>query len=361
MNHCPGWFWQSHPHGPKKGPASGFLRGLLVAGAFWGSMVTGRAQQSSAASPPILSSAVKDTTLPPPAAGVAASSTQDYLVSPEDILQIDVFEVPEISRSYRVSGAGFIELPLVSEPITAAGLSPSQLARVIAGKFRVAGLLSNPQVTVTVKETRRHSVVMAGALKRPQIYPIYGPTKLLQALSESGGLADDAGSTATINRGDVGSRAVGSQSVSVDVRRLLETGDESLDLLLYPGDRVTVQPAGIVYVMGAVGRPGGYPLKDPQEEMTVLKVLALAGDVTVSANRNNLRILRKNSQVSGGREEVALNLKKIIARRNPDPRLCSGDILFVPENGKLKAVRQAVGTGLGMGTAITTGLIIYRR
>jgi polysaccharide export outer membrane protein len=147
----------------------------------------------------------------------------------------------------------------------------------------------------------------------------------------------------------------------VDVRKLLEGGDESLDLILYPGDRVTVQQTGIVYVIGAGNRPGGYPLKDPQEEMTVLKALALAGDVTNSARRDKLLIMRKKAQASGGRQEVRIDLRKIIANRSPDQRLYGDDILFVPESGKLKAMRQAIGTGVGMGTAITTGIVIYRR
>ena len=304
-----------------------------------------------------------------------ASNTPDYVVCPGDVLEIYVFEVPEISRSYRVSPDGFITLPLLSEPIAAAGLTPSQLSRVIAKRFRDAGLLANPQVTMSVKETRLHSVVIAGAVKKPQVYPVFGPTRLLPVLSQAEGLADDAGDIAVVNRGEIGMRVAGpasaqatrgqagsvSSSLSVDVRKLLETGDENLDLLLYPGDRVTVQRAGIVYVIGAVARPGGYPLKDVQEEMTVLKVLALAGDLTSSAQRSKVVILRKKEQAVTGREEIAVDLKRIIAGRVPDRRLYDNDILFVPENGKLKAMRQAIGTGIGMGTAITTGLIIYRR
>jgi polysaccharide export outer membrane protein len=300
--------------------------------------------------------------------------TPDYQVTPGDVLDIYFFEVPEISRAYRVSPGGFISLPLLAEPVAAAGLSPSKLSQVIAGKFREANLLSRPQVTVSVKETRLHSIVIAGAVKKPQVYPVFGPTKLLEVLSQAEGLADDAGDIAMINRGEIALRLKGLEAepgglgqeggmaagVPVDVQKLSETGDESLNLVLYPGDRVTVQRAGIIYVIGAVSRPGGYPLKEPQEEMTVLKVLALAGDVTPSAKRDRLVIYRKKEQPPGGRQEVGLDLKKIIAGRSPDQKLFRDDILFVPENGRLKAMRQALGTGIGMGTAITTGVVIYR-
>lgn len=333
----------------------------------------GRAQESAVASTAVVSSTAKAATiLPQP---VLPSNTPDYFISPGDMLDIYVFDVPEISRLYRVSPTGFINLPLVSEPIAAAGISPAQLSQVIGRRFQDARLLNHPQVTVLVKETNLHSVVIGGAVKRPLVYPVFGPTRLLQVLSQAEGLADDAGNIAVISRGEIAKRVAegdmghgGSDpgngavsTLSVDVGKLLETGDESLNLALYPGDRVTVQRAGIVYVIGAVGRPGGFPLKNAQEEMTVLKVLALAGDVTGSARRNKISILRRSDQVAGQRQEVPLNLKKIIAGRLPDQRLYSGDILFVPENGKMKVMRQAVGTGVGVGAAITTGLIIYRR
>lgn len=300
----------------------------------------------------------------------AASKVPDYLVSPEDVLDVFVFEVPEISRSYRVSPSGFINLPLLPQPIAAAGLSPSELASAIAERFRQARLLSDPQVSVSVHETRLHTVVVTGAVKRPMVYPIFGPIKLLDVLSEAGGLADDAGNTAIVGRGPEARRALGLEAAelrdnrlsgSVDVRRLFEAGDESLNLLLYPGDRVTVERAGIIYVLGAVNRPGGYPLKEPQEQMTVLKALALAGDVTGSAKRSRLLVLRRQEQAPGGREELDLDLKKIMAGHSPDTKLQADDILFIPENGRVKAMRQALGAGVSMGTAITTGIVIYRR
>ncbi len=332
----------------------GLACGLMLA-------ASGRAQEAVG----LVGSDGKD---PGGAARAAASTVPDYVVTPEDVLDVYIFEVPEISRTYRVSPSGFINLPLLPQPVAAAGLSPSELASAIAERFRQARLLSDPQVSVSVRETRLHAVVVTGAVKHPMVYPVFGPIKLLDALSEAGGLTDDAGNKATVGRGPEATRFLGLEaadlggdgpSSSVDVRRLLETGEESLNLVLYPGDRVAVERAGIIYVLGAVGRPGGYPLKDPQEKMTVLKALALAGDVTGSAKRSRLVILRRQERAPGGREELELDLKKIMAGRSPDTRLLADDILFVPENGKLKAVRQAVGVGVGMGAAIATGRAIY--
>ncbi len=363
--------WQSDPR--RRLVRAAVVRWLLFAIVLFNLAELGRAQDQNAAFRPASDSAAGESLAIPKS--LVPSEVPEYVISPEDVLEVHVFDVPEISSSYRVSPTGFITLPLVSGPIGAAGLTPAQLSQAVAAKFRDAGLLSNPQVTVSVKETRLHSVVIGGAVKKPQVYPLFGPTRLLDMLSQAEGLADDAGDTAQISRGEIAMRAIRGPSgqagagpegsiaptVTVDLRKLLEAGDERLNLVLYPGDRVTVQRASIIYVMGAVGRPGGYPLKDPQEEMTVLKALALAGDVSSSAKRKKLTILRRKEGFPGGREQVALDLNEILAGRVPDPRLQGNDILFVPESGRTKAIRQVVGTGIGVGAGITTGLIIYRR
>jgi polysaccharide export outer membrane protein len=298
-------------------------------------------------------------------------STQDTVISADDLLDIYVFDVAEISRQYRVSPSGSITLPLLSGPIAAAGLTPDQLSLAISDKLRTAGLVSNPQVTVAVKESRIQSVAVAGAVKRPQIYPIFGRTTLLDVLSQAEGLADDAGNIAIIRRGEVAMRVLGLQSgqdkadsspalfttASVDLKRLLETGEPGLNLDLYPGDRVTVQRAGIIYVVGAVNRSGGFTLKDDREEMTVLKAIALAEDLKSTAVRNKAMIIRKNPQVSGQREEIPVNLKEVLAGHASDRPMQANDILFVPDSSGKKAMRRAAEAAL----QITTGIIIWRR
>ena len=88
---------------------------------------------------------------------------QDYEISPDDLLDVYVFDVPEISREYRVSPNGSIHLPLLSESITAVGLTPPHLSEVISEQLRTSRLVGNPRVTVEVKESRIHSVAITGA------------------------------------------------------------------------------------------------------------------------------------------------------------------------------------------------------
>ena len=140
-----------------------------------------------------ISAAAQDEGAPHTSAGIpgtlSTAAPQAFLITPDDVLDIVVFDVPQISRQYRVSPNGVIALPLLAGPIVAAGRTPFELSEQIAAELRSSGMVSNPKVTVEVKESRLHSVVVTGAVKRPQIYPVFGRTTLLDVLSQAEGLA----------------------------------------------------------------------------------------------------------------------------------------------------------------------------
>ena len=225
-------------------------------------------------------------------------------------------------------------------------------------------------MTVAIKESRVHAIAIAGAVKKPQIYPVFGKTTLLDLLSQAEGLADDAGSLAIVTRGDIATQILNSSEgcgatskpffcdspFSVDLSRLTETGDPLLNVDLYPGDRVTVQRAGIVYVVGAVNRPGGFPMKAGQEKMTVIQALALAEDMKPTAAQNRAMIIRKNPAATDGREEIAVNLTKVLAGHEHDTRLQANDILFVPDSAGKRALRRGAEAAV---TAATWGIIYH--
>ena len=322
------------------------------------------AQTSAAIGHP---SEVVSGSAPPTASSLALP---DYIISPDDVLIISVYDAPDISGEYRVSPSGQIALPLLSAPIVAAGRTPAQLSELISEKYRESEIFGHPRVTVAAKESRVHAVTIAGAVKRPQIYPVFGKTTLLDVLSQAEGLADDAGNLAIVTRGVIAMQAIkppeacGSTSkqascdstFSVDLNRLTETGDPLLNVDLYPGDRVTVQRAGIIYVVGAVNRPGGFPLKTGQEDMTVIQAVALAEDLKPTAARKKAMIIRKSPAAINGREEIAVNLTNVLAGREHDTRLQARDILFVPESTGKRALRRAAEAAI---TAATYG-VIYR-
>jgi polysaccharide biosynthesis/export protein len=279
-----------------------------------------------------------------------AAAVTRYKAAPGDDLDVYVAGVAELTRDYRVGPDGTLSLPLVSKEIPVQNLTLKETAEAIGDELRKEGVVSDPQVFVTVKESASADVVVSGAVRAPGVYPIYGPTPLLRVLSLAQGLADDAGNTGTITRAVPRGEALPGGSppnsagdatadvVKVDVEKLWKTGDPSLNINVYPGDRVSIVHAGIVYVLGAVHRAGGYVLTRSDERLTVLKALALAGDVTRTAKLKKAVVLRKEPGASPSREEIPVNLKKLLSNETPDLPLLASDILFVPESGGKRAL-----------------------
>jgi polysaccharide export outer membrane protein len=281
---------------------------------------------------------------------------EETLIYPNDVLFIQVFDVDQMTRDYLVSATGMLDFPLLAEQIRAMGLTPHELAEIISKKCIEAGVLSHPHISVTVRESRVHAVAIAGAVRTPQMYPVFGRMKLLDVLAQAGGVTDDAGSSVTITRGEVSRRVLATEagdaaeagksvpvppSVSIDLRRLEETGDPSLNVDIYPGDRVTVQRAGVVYVLGAVNRAGGFVMTEARQDMTVLRAIALAESLKSTAKAKKAMIIRPNPAAPGGREEIPINLEAMMRGRDPDRPLQGNDILFVPDSTAAKALHRA--------------------
>ena len=293
---------------------------------------------------------------------VSSTAQQEYFISPDDLLDLYIVDVPELSRTYRVSPTGQVTVPLLSHPLQVAGLTLQQFADLTTHELKTLGLVSDPRVTVNVKESRTHSVAITGAVKKPQIYFVFGRTTLLDVISQAEGLAEDASSVANISRGEIGQRVLemNGQPVApvstVDLDRLLTTGDPTLNIDIYPGDRITVAPAGIVYVVGAVNKPGGFALTASRKRLTVLQALALAEDIKSTAMANKAMIVRRGPQYPEGRLEIPLKLKEVLTGKAPDLPLQVEDILFVPDSpGKKAALR-----GVEAAIQVATGVAIYR-
>jgi polysaccharide export outer membrane protein len=353
----------------------GKMGGLGLAAFFLTSLTSAGAPQQPVepAAQPVVATKQPNTPVAP--SDSSKSSLNEYTVSPEDLLDIIVLDVPEVTRTYRVSSNGFLTLPLLSEPIPAAGETLDQLSHLIATKFHDAGMLNNAQVSVSLRETRLHTVLVSGEVKKPQSYPVYGPTRLLDVLVQAGGLADTAGDDAVITRGDIGARADLEESArsgeanpptrdltfTMNIRKLVQTGQDKSNILLYPGDRVTVQRAALIYVMGAVTRPGGYVLNESRQQITVLKALAMAGDVTNVAKKGKIAILRHDPATTGEkREQIPVDYKAMVKGHIADIRLRADDIVFVPESGRIKAMRTATMMMTTSVTAAAGTMMIYR-
>jgi polysaccharide export outer membrane protein len=314
------------------------------------------AQNPTVAAPVPAVATTKAATPPTVSAEMLRGQATEYTVSPEDLLDVFVMDVQDISRTYRVGANGSLTLPLLSEPIPAAGLTLEQLSHVIATRLHDAGMVSNAQVMVTLKETRLHTVTVSGEVKNPRAFPVFGPTRLMDILTQAGGLTDTASGDAIITRGEIGARADAAvsgppggagvaakgASFTLNIGKLIETGDDKANILLYSGDRVTVKKADMIYILGAVGRPGAYIPRDPQSQLSVLRALALAGDATSIARKNKMIILRKDPLApQAPPKSIPVDYKAMLRGQVADLMLQPNDILFVPESGKTKFLRSS--------------------
>lgn len=288
----------------------------------------------------------------------------DYRIGAEDLLEVSVYGAPDLDRTVRVSANGSISLPLIGN-VQAMGLTGSQLQSEVESLLQKK-YMTHPQVNVFLKEMQSHPVSVIGAVGKPGVFQVRGAESLIEILSMAQGLADDAGDSVVVMRhgGDpdyVASAKPGpslgpesDQGLRINLKDLLVSADPRYNVMVYPGDEVKVPPAGIVYVVGQVRKPGGFLLKTNQS-LSVLQALALAEGTTSTSSGKAARIIRTEEQ-SGKREEIPVNLGRILAGRAPDQILQSKDILFVPNS----AGKTALYRGAEAAVSITGGLIVYR-
>lgn len=289
-----------------------------------------------------------------------------------DLLHIDVFDVPELSRDVRVSDAGDISFPLVPGKIQAAGLTTFQLEKNIEELLLENGLVSHPDVSVLIREQNSQPVSVVGAVARPLVYQVIRPTTLLEVLAQAGGISDDAGSIVLVTRPlsaaptapPPGTRPADSapdtQTMTIRLQDLLESGDPSYNIQVFGGDVVSVPKAGIVYVLGAgISQPGGYVIQNHGEQITALKAVALAHGTTGFSKSDSAVILR-NNPVTGQRDSIPVHLKQIENHKQEDVPIQSNDILYVPDSTGLKVLAKGAEAALGLGTAITVYRVGYQ-
>jgi len=276
-------------------------------------------------------------------------------------LGIEVFDVAELSRDVRVNETGYISLPLMPSKVRAGGLTPFQLQDKLAELLQTNGLVSTPQVSVSVKEQHSQPITVIGAVKNPMVIQALRKTTLLQALSQAGGVADDAGSTVIVTRPvpDASNSAdpvdasapSAPQTFTINLSDVLESGDSRFNIPLVGGDVVSVPRAGIIYVVGAVVKPGGFLLQNDLDHMTMLKMLSLAGGTTNTAKMKNAVILRKNLD-TGKRDQVPVDLNKVMHLKTQDVQMQANDILFVPDSSGLKALHRAGDVAVSLTTGV---------
>jgi polysaccharide export outer membrane protein len=259
----------------------------------------------------------------------AAANLPAQKIGPRDLIVVQVYGSPELSRSVRVGTDGMIRLPMLKQRIQGEGVMPNDLEITVAKALEDEGLIVEPLVTVTVAEYSSRPISVAGAVKDPLTFQASGPVTLLEAITRAGGLTPEAGSEILVSKtqtGADGQRASLMQRVSV--KALIDGTDAEANLRLSGGEEVRVPEAGKVFVVGNVKRPGAFPVQDGAET-SVLKMLALAEGLVPNAGRQAY-IYRR--EASGGKNEIPIELSKIMDRKAPDATLLANDILYVPDN-----------------------------
>lgn len=257
-------------------------------------------------------------------------STSTLRLGAGDLLEISVYNVPELSTKARVSSNGDVYLPLI-DYVHVGDLSLEEAQAVVEKRLSDGGFVKNPHVTIFLNEYASQSVTVLGQVTRPGAYPILGDKRLYDIISAAGGLTDKAGKTVSISHRDKPD-----QPVKVTLAEGLAQTPES-NVVIEPGDTIVVQRAGIVYVVGDVARPAGFLMDS--DHLTVLQAVALAGGTNKTAKLNGAKIIRKTSE---GMVETPVHLKKILQSKGPDMPLRADDILFVPNSaGKSAAYRAA--------------------
>lgn len=309
---------------------------------------------------------------PVPGVPVGSLSDQTYRVGPGDVLDVRIFNRPELSGERRVNEAGRIRLPFIEE-FQAACLTEAEVSQLIAAKYKK--FLRDPQVDVFVKEYKSLPVAVIGAVNQPARFQLQRRVRLLELLSYAGGPSNRAGTFIHIIHSndydfcqnnpsisaapiegkpatesedpDGGKISILTALSSVNLRELLG-GKLDSNVYIQPGDIVSVPEADQIYVTGAVNRPGAYALTT---KITLTQAIGLAGGINMEGAQGRVRLVRQDPN-SDKRSEMVYNLKDINKRKIEDVTLLPNDIIEVPNSMFRAASRNMLGVSISMLSAL---------
>lgn len=273
-------------------------------------------------------------------------ASESLLIGPGDQLHVQVADTPEMDQHPRVTDSGEVPIEAVGN-VKVAGLIPADAAKAIQDQLVAAHYMRHPTVLVTIEQFATQTVSVLGEVRTPGAVPITTPRSILDVLALAGGLTQTADRNIVIQRrGDAGTRVHYNYSNNADAA-------VDRQVLVNPGDTVLVPKAGIVYILGNVNRPGGYPMTNNESKMTMLEALALAGGVSNSAKQSAARLIRQDG--SGSYSDRKLSVGDLQEGKIPDIAMQPGDVIYVPFSfGRNLAVM-----GAGNIAAAATSAAIY--
>lgn len=273
------------------------------------------------------------------------AQSESLLIGPGDQLHILVFETPDLEQHPRVTDAGDVPLMLLGN-VRVGGLTPAQAAAKIEQGLIAGNFMKHPQVTVTVDQYATQSVAVVGQVKAPGTFPITAPRSIFDMIALAGGLSDVADRSILIERHSDPTKKV-SFFFSNNAKDAIDDA-----VMVYPGDKVIVSKAGLVYVLGDVRTPGGYVMGNNSSQLTVLQVVAAAGGTNHSAVPSHARLIRRDG--SAGYSDKPLQLSAMQKGKQSDIPLQAGDIVYVPFSYLRNLAVESSGV-----VAAATGASIY--
>jgi polysaccharide biosynthesis/export protein len=248
------------------------------------------------------------------------AQNESLLIGPGDLLHLQVYDTPEMEQRARVTDAGTIPFSFLGS-VSVSGMTPEQAAEQIQRRLVAAGVMLHPQVTVRVEAFATQNASVMGQVQKPGIYEIDTARKVVEVLALAGGLTDLADRHITIQRFGPAKQKVEYYYSNTALTALSD------DPMVYPGDTVIVPKVAVVYVLGDVSKPGGYPISTNNSRMTVLQAVALAGYANHTASVGKSRLVRETDD---GVEEIDLQLSEIQKGKKPDIALLPDDVVYVP-------------------------------
>ncbi len=270
----------------------------------------------------------------------AAQQNESLLIGPGDMVQVSVFDTPELGQVLRVTDAGSIPL-IMGGDVKISFQTPETASRTIEKILLDGHFLLHPRVSVTIVEYATQKVSILGEVKVPGAYATNTPRSVVDVLTLAGGLSDAADREIVIER----------RGTHEKVHYFVSNHpDMTLDsaVTVNPGDTIIVPKAGIVYVMGDVARPGGYTMTNNEAQISALQLVARAGGTNHSAVPSSARLIRKTGT---SYTDTPLPLSAMQKGKQPDLQLEANDIIYVPFSYLRNFGMQSTGIVASVGSA----------
>ncbi len=252
--------------------------------------------------------------------GAMLAQRESVVIGAGDTIHVHVFDTPEMDQQALVDDNGNAPLLFVGA-VMIGGKTPLEAADVVKKAMVAKNLMQHPQVAVTIEKSGAMDVAVGGEVNHPGAFMITTARPVLDLIAMAGGLTMLADRHIVIERR--GAAGLGEKyfvSNEAPVAGVKE-------LKVWPGDRILVPKAGVVYVLGDVGKPGGFVLNSNDEALTLLQVLALAESPNKTALYGRIKLLRRNGL---DYTLVPLNVNDIKAGKAPDVMLQANDVVMVP-------------------------------